>query len=114
MAYSNKFVLIWRDPPILVYLGDNGDYVIVDGHYCSCPGYTMRTTRNGIGGCSHVYAARMALEEGRYRDISMLLDPDGLATSVWEVLTGGFARKIRRLLALEEYVSDNDYHGEHG
>ncbi|MCE4600613.1 MAG: hypothetical protein F7C38_03505 [Desulfurococcales archaeon] len=114
LAYSNRFVRLWRDPPLMVYLGDHGDYLLVDGHYCSCPGFTMRTSRRGVAGCTHVYAVRIALREGRFRDLSGSLSPGDVAAIVWEVLTGGLAVMVRRMLALEDHVGDDYYGGEDG
>ncbi len=91
-----------------MYLGERGDYVVVDGHYCSCEGFTRRITRKGLGGCSHVYGARLALAEGLAREHP--LDPVTLARVVWEALTGGRAITLRRLLAKD--VGDDNYHGE--
>ncbi|MCE4618364.1 MAG: hypothetical protein F7C82_01280 [Desulfurococcales archaeon] len=113
-AYSNRFVVVWRDPLIAVYLGENGDYVIVEGYYCSCPGFTMRTTRKGIMGCTHVYAFRIALREGRYRDISGSLSPGEVVSIVWEALTGPYAYSVRRLLALADEVGYDHDDGEDG
>lgn len=111
-AYSNRFVLVWRDPAIALYLGENADYVVVGGYYCSCPGFTMRTTRRGLMGCTHVYAYRIALREGRYRDLSKTLSPGEVVGIVWEALTGTYAYRVRRLLALSDEVGDNHYDGE--
>lgn len=105
-AQSRRFVALSRDPPILVYLGEHGDYVVVDGVYCSCEGFQRRTTRRGLGGCSHVFGARIALERGLVRDPPRRLSPREAAGIVWEALTGGRALRLRRLLA--EYVGDDD------
>ncbi len=106
-AQSRRFILVWRDPLILVYLGERADYVVVGGHYCSCEGFIRRTSRNGIGGCSHVFGARIALEEGLYRTPPKRLEAGDVARIVWEAATGGRAITLRRLLA--EDVGDDDY-----
>jgi predicted nucleic acid-binding Zn finger protein len=111
-AYSKRFVVLWRSPLILAYLGDHGDYVLVDHHYCSCEGFTRRITRDGLGGCTHVFASRIALDEGWYRDVSQSMDPVLLSRIVWEALTGSIAFSLRRLLALTEDVGDGNDHGE--
>lgn len=114
LAFSNRFVVVWRDPLITIYLGENGDYVLVDSYYCSCPGFTMRTTRRGLGGCSHVYALREALRNGRVRDVSSKLSAGMVAEIAWEALTGPYAFTLRRILALGEEVGENNDHGEGG
>jgi len=111
-AYSRRFVLLSRDPLVLVYLGDKGDYVLVGGCYCSCEGYARRTSRGAPGWCSHLYAARIALELGRVRDASRLLGPGEKAAVVWEALTGGFARGLRRVLS--RLGDDVGYHHGYG
>lgn len=113
-AYSNRFVVVWRDPLIAVYLGGSRDYVVVEGYYCSCPGFTMRTTQRGVSGCSHVYALRIALREKRYRDVSRRLTPGEAAAAVWEALTGPYAYSVRRLLASRDDVGDDHDDGEGG
>ena len=113
-AYSKRFVVLWGSPLIMAYLGEHGDYILVDHHYCSCEGFTRRITREGLGGCTHVFASRIALEEGRVRDLSPSMNPGLLARIVWEALTGGVAFTLRRLLALAEDVGDHDYGGEGG
>ncbi len=112
-AYSKRFIILNRSPLILAYLGEHGDYILVDHHYCSCEGFIRRTTREGIEGCSHTYASRIALEKGWYRDASTRITPELLARIVWETLTGGVAYTLRRLLALSEEVGDcnNDCEG---
>jgi len=98
-ARSRRFVMVWEEPPILVYLGDRADYVVVNGHYCSCEGFVRRIGREGPRGCSHVYGARIALEEGTYRRLRERLPPARVARIVWEALTGGRALELRRMLA---------------
>ena len=112
---SRRFVLLSRDPPVMVYLGEHGDYVVVPGCYCSCEGYVRRTRRDRPGWCTHVYASRLALETGRYRDVSGLVPPGEAGMYVWEALTGGLALGLRRLLARLGYDVGYDYgNGEDG
>ncbi len=78
-----------------MYLGENADYVIVGGYYCSCEGFQRRITQ-GVKGCTHVYAARVALEENRVRWLE--LEPWMVARAVWEAITGGRSKTVRRKL----------------
>ncbi len=114
-AYSGRFIVLsWRHL-ILAYMGETGDHVLVDSHYCSCEGFTVRTTRRGVAGCSHVYAARIALGEGRYRDATRLAGPGVVARIVWEALSTGFSQTLHRLAErLGDYVGDHDGDGEGG
>jgi len=114
-ALSRRFVILSRDPLVAVYLGERGDYVVVGGCYCSCEGYYRRLTRGEAGWCTHVYALREAVARGRYRDVSGLLSPGEKAWMVWEVLTGGVARGLRRVVArLGDDVGDDHGYGEGG
>ncbi len=99
---SGRFVVIWKDPLIAVYLGEHGDYVIVDGVYCSCEGFMRRISSRGVGGCSHVFAARRVFHEGegRFREVDISV---GEAVDiVWEVLTGGLTKKLREKLYIQD------------
>ncbi len=112
-ANSGRFVLLWRDPLILVYLGENGDYVVVDGVYCSCEGFARRVSRRGVGGCSHVYAARRIFDGspgGKYRVVEASLDEVVLV--VWEVLTGGLTHTLRKILYLQDKIQGRESSSE--
>ena len=104
IAYSKRFIILWRDPLIIAYLGEHGDHILVDHHYCSCEGFTRRTTRMGVEGCSHIYASRIALGENWYRDLSQNMTPQVLARIVWEALTGSISYTLRRMLASPEHM----------
>ena len=90
---SGRFVKISGRPEIYVYLGDNGDHIIVDTVYCSCTGFQARLAQ-GRPVCSHVMAVRLGLP--RYR--SLLLEPHDVAGIVWEVLTGGLTGRLRKIM----------------
>lgn len=101
IAASGRLVRVSRRPEIIVYLGFTGDYVIVDGRYCSCPGFSRRLSRPGGGvGCSHVLAARMPGRRVREAEVGR----GELARIVWQVLTGGFTLDLRRRL----YTGEGD------
>ncbi len=99
VAFSMRLVRISVNPPVYVYLGENGDHVLVDSSYCSCDGFLRRIGGGLVEGCSHVYAVRLAEEAGRVR--RAILSPEEASLVVWEVLTGGLTRTLRRKLLLE-------------
>jgi len=104
VAFSMRLVKISVNPPVYVYLGENGDHVLVDSAYCSCDGFLRRISDGLVEGCSHVYAVRLAEETGRVR--LAILSPEEVGLVVWEVLTGGLTRTLRRKLLLERRGGD--------
>ncbi len=100
IAFTKRIVLVWENPRIYVYVGEDSDHVLVDSHYCSCEGFARRLLQGSRVACSHVYAVRIAENTGRIRRM-VLEDPDELALIVWEVLTGGLSPTLRRKLAVE-------------
>ena len=93
---SGRFILVRRNPEIYIYLGEDGDYIIVDGVYCSCNGFMSRIgrARDSVG-CTHVLAARRGVE--RIHDFSWIGD-GVLVRIIWEVLTGGLTHSLREII----------------
>ncbi len=91
---SWRFVRVSRDPEVWVYLGESGDYIVIPGLYCSCPRFQLSLSTGPPYGCHHVYGLRVAVEEGRYREVE---DVD-LTQIVHEVFTMGRAVSLRRMI----------------
>lgn len=91
---SWRFVRVSRDPEVWVYLGESGDYIVIPGLYCSCPRFQLSLGSGPPYGCHHVYGLRVAVEEGRYREVEGL----DLAQVVHEVFTMGRAVSVRRII----------------
>ncbi len=91
---SWRFVRVSRDPEVWIYLGESGDYIVIPGLYCSCPRFQLSLTAGPPYGCHHVYGLRVAVKEGRYREVEGL----DLAQVVHEVFTMGRAVSVRRII----------------
>lgn len=91
---SWRFVRVSRDPEVWVYLGESGDHLVVPGLYCSCTKFQMSLSGGPPYGCHHVYGLKVAVREGRYREVEGL----DLAQVVSEVFNLGIAVSVRRAI----------------
>ncbi len=87
-----RLVMIWDDPPIYVSMGEHGDYVVVDGVFCSCEAFE-RSLRRG-GGCYHVWAARLYGGEAPRVELPL----EQAWSVIYEVVAAGFSYTLRRIL----------------
>lgn len=93
-AHPLKFILIWEDPEIVVYMGESRDYVIVNRSYCSCPQFTLRL-RRGEGACKHLNALK-SLPRASIKKLE--LDKNGVVSVVSEIISTGFSALLRKRL----------------
>lgn len=94
---GKRLVLIWRNPKIYVFIGEHGDYIIINRYYCSCPAF-IRGVMQGNPVCYHIYAVALAEESGRYHDVSEALREGDVEEIVFEILGSGVSSTLRRIL----------------
>lgn len=94
IGYSGRFILLRRESKLWAYIGPNGDYLLVEGLYCSCGSFTRSVTRSPS--CIHVVALEEAKSSGRYRVLDV---PEEVLVSIaWELLTVGYSKRLREWL----------------
>jgi predicted nucleic acid-binding Zn finger protein len=94
---SLKYVLISEDPTLFVFLGEHGDYLIVDGIYCTCEAFQNNMLK-GTPYCYHIIGSWIAMSKGKYHDLSKDLSLVDVNNIINEILEYGFSSTIRRIL----------------
>ncbi len=85
-------------PERWIVIGRHGDYIVIPGSYCSCPGFQAYVWGRVGRPCYHLVAVELARRSGGFTDLAGRLDPDTLSTIVYEATGSGRSPTLRRIL----------------
>jgi predicted nucleic acid-binding Zn finger protein len=85
-----------------VVLGEEGDYVVIRKAFCSCPHFRMKiATGRSETPCYHLVSVEIAVRDGRFRDLSRVINPREAAQVIFEVLAADRSPTLRRVIHQE-------------
>lgn len=101
-AREGKIVLISEDPEIAIFLGSDGDYVIIPYTYCSCKDFSLNVvTRKKRKACYHLFSFCLSKARGTFLKLPVS-DPVELTSLIRETLMNTRAEGLRKLINISE------------
>lgn len=82
---------------IWVYMGEERDYLLLPGVFCSCKDFILRTILNKASSyCKHQLGVYVALSRKKYIELNVY--PEELYGIIQDILERGFSIHLRRKL----------------
>ena len=94
---SLRYVLVSENPPIFIFMGEHGDYLVIDGIYCTCMSF-QTSMMKGRPLCYHIIGSWIAMSLSKYHDLSRRIDHEKLNKIINEVLELGLSPTLRKEL----------------